>query len=362
MLKRIVLTIFCLVLPLSSIADELRLAKDAPKSYVVKKGDTLWDISGKFLQQPWLWPKLWRINPDIQNPHLIYPGEQLNLVFDAQGQPMLVKGKPSLKWSPKVRKTLKEQNPVQTISLNVLSPFVKYDTILSTQDIDSSPYVIGSDEGHKSSVDGYKLYVSGDLVQGQSYAIYEKDEAIHSPDTSEIIAYHARLIGTGKALRSGNASNKEPATIYLESALRELRSGAIVKPVNEGQMLPAFFTMQAAEQSVRGQIIKSSNNNREFGKLEVVFIDQGIMHGVRQGDVLSINRLSPGVIESADGPIYSKDASRWHKMASASESDYVMPEESIGKMMVFKVFDQVSMALIINSYKPLRLNDIVTAP
>jgi len=124
MLKRIILTIFCLILPLSVIADELKLAKNAPTSYVVKKGDTLWDISAKFLQQPWLWPKLWRINPDIENPHLIYPGEELNLVYDAQGRPMLVKGKPALKWSPKVRTSLKDQNPVETISLNVLSPFV----------------------------------------------------------------------------------------------------------------------------------------------------------------------------------------------------------------------------------------------
>ncbi|MEW6989566.1 LysM peptidoglycan-binding domain-containing protein [Colwelliaceae bacterium 6441] len=368
MLKRAILTIFCLVLPLSVVADELQLAKNAPKSYVVKKGDTLWDISATFLQQPWLWPKLWRINPEIENPHLIYPGEELNLVFDDQGQPMLVKGKPTLKgkpalkWSPKVRSSLKEQSPVETISLSVLSPFVKYDTVLSEAELSNSPYVLGSDDGYKSNVDGVKLYINGDLSVGASYAVYQKGEKIISPTTEEIIGYHARLVGTGKATSRGNTADKTPATLYVQGALREIRSSDIVKPVNEGQILPSFFTMQAADDSVKGNIIKASNGMREFGKLEVVFIDQGFTHGIKQGDVLSVNRLSPGIVETNDGPVYTKDASRWNRMANDSDSDYKMPEEPIGKMMVFKVFEQVSMALILNSEKPLRLHDSVTAP
>ncbi|MDG1752691.1 MAG: LysM domain-containing protein [Thalassotalea sp.] len=362
MLKRITLTIFCLILPLSVIADELQLAQNAPKSYVVKKGDTLWDISAKFLQQPWLWPKLWRINPEIENPHLIYPGEALNLVFDEHGQPMLVKGKPAMKWSPKVRTSLKDQNPVETISLNVLSPFVKYDTVLSEADLESGPYILGSDEGYKSSVDGVKLYVNGDLSVGKSYGVYQKAEAIISPTTEQVIGYHARLVGTGKAIRQGDKVTKTPATIYVEGAVREIRAGDIVKPVNEGQMLPSFFTMQAANSSVKGEIIKASNGMREFGKLEVVFIDQGDSHGIKQGDVLSVNRLSPGVVETNDGPVYTTDASRWNRMANDASSDYQMPEEAIGKMMVFKVFEQVSMAIILSSEKPLKLQDSVTAP
>jgi hypothetical protein len=362
MLKRITLTIFCMILPLSVIADELQLAQNAPKSYVVKKGDTLWDISAKFLQQPWLWPKLWRINPEIENPHLIYPGEALNLVFDEQGRPMLVKGKPALKWSPKVRSSLKDQNPIETISLNVLSPFIKYDTVLSETELVSSPYVLGSDDGYKSSVDGVKLYVNGDLSIGKAYAVYQKAEAILSPTTEEIIGYHARLVGTGKAIRQGDKANKSPATLYVEGALREIRSGDIVKPVNDGQMLPSFFTMQAANETINGSIIKASNGMREFGKLEVVFIDQGASQGLKQGDVLSVNRLSPGIVETNEGPVYTKDASRWNRMANDSDSDYKMPEESIGNMMVFKVFEQVSMALILNSEKPLRLQDSVMAP
>jgi len=354
--------IFCLTLPFSLLADELQLNQNAPKSYIVKKGDTLWDISGVFLKEPWLWPKLWRLNPEIDNPHLIYPGDELNLVYDEQGKPMLVKGKPTLKWSPKVRTSLKDLNPVETIPLNVLAPFIKYNTILSAEELASAPYILGSDDGYKSSVDGFKVYINGDLIVGQAYAVYQKAEAIVDPQTELVIGYHANLVGTGKALRAGNAGQKKPATLYVDGAIREIRSGDVVKPVNDGQLLPAFFTMQAADSSANGHIIKTSSGAREFGKLEVVFINQGLQHGVKQGDVFSVNRKSPSVVESGDGPIYSKDASRWNRLSSASESDYDMPTEAIGKLMVFKVFDELSMALILRSEKALRIQDSVTAP
>ena len=123
-----------LFVPTSLWADELTLNKSAPKSYIVKKGHTLWDISGVFLTQPWLWPKLWRLNPEVSNPHLIYPGEELRLVFDENGEPMLVKGKPKLKWSPKIRKQLKDQNPISTLPLHLISPYIKYDSI-ATEDM-----------------------------------------------------------------------------------------------------------------------------------------------------------------------------------------------------------------------------------
>ena len=362
MLKKILLAIISCSLPMMLLADELTLQAGAPKSYVVKKGDTLWDISGIFLKQPWLWPKLWRINPEIENPHLIYPGDELRLVFDANGEPMLVKGKRQLKWSPSVRTTLKDGSPVTTLPLNVVAPFMRYDSIATQAQLDELPYVLGSDEGYKSSMDGFKVYVNQDLALGRPYAIYQKGEVIIDPETQEELGYHIILVGTGKVLRTGDMSAKKPSTVYLEGAKREIRSGDYVMPVNEDQMLPSYFTMQAADKSVRGSIIKSTTDVREFGKLEVVMINRGIANNIKLGDVLSISRKSPDVIETGDGPKYTKDSSRWNRLAAANNSDYDMPEEAIGKMMVFKTYDKVSMALILGSQKPLRLADIVTAP
>ena len=362
MQKKILFFISCLILPSLSVADKLTLTQDAPKTYVVKKGDTLWDISAIFLNEPWLWPKLWRINPEIANPHLIYPGDQLRLVFDANGQPMLVKGKPTLKWSPQVRTKLKEQNPIETVSLETISPYIRYGTILSPQEIDSSPYVLGSDNGHKSSIEGYKLYVTGDLDVGQSYAVYHKGDAIEDPVTKEVVAYEAILVGTGKGIRRGNMADKEPSTVYIEGAEREIRSGDIVKPVNEGQLFPSFFTMQPTSVEESGRILSSVSKTREFGKFEVVILDLGIENGVKLGDLFSISRKSPGVVETENGPVYTEDASLWTRLASESDSDYKMPYEEVGKMMVFKTFDQLSMAVVMHASKPLRLEDTVAQP
>jgi hypothetical protein len=353
-----------LLLPWSMFAsaDELTLNKNAPKSYIVKKGDTLWDISGVFLKQPWLWPKLWRLNADIKNPHLIYPGDELRLVFDEKGQPMLVRGKPELKWSPHARVQLKNQLAISTLPLNVIAPYIKYDSILLEDEIDEFPYVLGSDEGYRSSVDGFNIYIKGQLELGKAYGIYQKEDAVYDPETGEVLGYNIRVVGTGKALRVGDIENNEPATLYVDGVKREIRSGDFIMPVNNNQQYPAFFTLKPANKSLRGLILNTASGVREFGKLEVVMINRGAEHAVEQGDVVSVNRTSPGVVETSDGPVYAENTSRWNRMASIDNSDYKMPEEVVGEMMVFKVYKQVSLALVLRSSKPLRLQDIVASP
>ena len=408
MLKKILLLTTFLLIPLVSVADELQLNENAPTTYIVEKGDTLWDISAVFLDQPWLWPKLWRLNPEINNPHLIYPGDVLKLVYDEQGEPMLVvetpepivepeiieapvvddpviaqeptiidepvivdesqivepapviaKEKPSYKWSPKARK--KEKNkPISTLPLEVIAPYIRYDSIFTQDQIDNFPYVIGSDEGYKSSIDGFKVYVKGDLKIAQSYAIYQAGNEIIDPETKESLGVFVKLVATAQALRVGDAENKIPATLHVNSANREIRTGSFVVPINDGQMYPAYFSMQAADKSIQGLIVKASNDNREFGKLEVVMINRGEEHKMKQGDVLSIQRQSRSVVETINGPRYKDEVSRWNRLGD--EEDFVMPDETIGKVMIFKVYQKTSMALILTSSKPIRLNDSVVAP
>ncbi|PCI60517.1 MAG: peptidoglycan-binding protein [Gammaproteobacteria bacterium] len=362
MFRKILITIICILVPvISAVADQLTLKNNAPTSYVVKKGDTLWDISAVFLKQPWLWPKLWRLNPTINNPHLIYPGDKLRLVYDEQGEPMLVKGKPELKWSPKARKHLKNLNPVSIISLNDIAPFLRYEQVFSQQQVDELPYVLGSNEGHKSSLDSFKLYVNGDLIVGKSYGIYDKGEQIIDPQTQELIGYYAKFVGTGKAIRTGDSANKEPATLYLDSVTREVHSGALVAPVNDNQLLPAYYTMQAADAAIEGKIIESASQNREFAKFDVVMINKG-RDILKLGDVMAINRQSPSIVETSQGPKYVNDTSRWDRIANSGSSDYKMPKEIIGNMMIFKLYDKVSMGLILSTQKPVRLQDTVISP
>lgn len=372
MIKKIVLSVAFFTLPWLSVADVLQLNDEAPKTYIVEKGDTLWDISSIFLEQPWLWPKLWRLNPEINNPHLIYPGDVLRLVYDEQGEPHLIvetvepaiaapREKPIIKLSPKLRKQIKKE-PVTTLPLHVIAPYIQYDHLLTQEKIDTLPYVIGSDEGHKSSVDGFKVYVNDDLIVGKSYAMYYVDEEIIDPETHQSLGYNVKLTGTAQAIRAGDMSKRRPSTMLVNSANREIRSGNLVVPINDGQLLPSFFTMQSVNPAVRGMIIKSTTDGREFGKLEVVMINRGAEDSVKVGDVMSIQRKSPAVVETKDSPEYKATASRWLRLTSGGEAEYDMPEEALGEVMIFKVYDNASMALILRTNKPARLLDIVTAP
>ncbi|NMP30823.1 LysM peptidoglycan-binding domain-containing protein [Thalassotalea sp. M1531] len=393
MIKKIILSATFFTLPWLSFADELQINEGAPNTYIVEEGDTLWDISSIFLEQPWLWPQLWRLNPEISNPHLIYPGDVLRLVYDDEGEPQLVveeepeyieeiieepvvveevieepviveappREKPTLKLSPKVRKQVKK-TPITTLPLHVIAPYVKYDHLLTQAQVDTLPNVIGSDQGHKSSLDGFKVYVNDDLVLGKSYAIYYIDDEIIDPETEKSLGFNVKLTGTAQAIRSGDMAKRRPGTLLVNSANREIRSGNIVMPINEGQLLPSFFTMQKADESVRGLIVKASSDNREFGKLEVIMINRGEMHSVKVGDILTIQRKSPAVVETKDGPQYKASSSRWERMSADPESEYDMPEEPLGQVMVFKVYENAAMALIMKTNKPARLLDSVAAP
>ena len=362
MLIRIFSLIFGIFMSLSLLANELTLKPDAPKSYTVKKGDTLWDISGVFLNQAWLWPKLWRLNPEINNPHLIYPGDELRLVFDAQGQPMLVKGKPELKWSPKIRQQSKNQMPINTLPLQAIAPYIRYDSVKTLAELEHLPYIIGSDKGYKSSLDGFKVYVNNDLIIGQSYAIYHKGSAIVDPVTADNLGYNIVLVGTGKAVERGDISKKLPSTLYIDGVKREIHSGTFVVPVNDEQQYPAVFTMRASAKNTKGLIISSVTKLREFAKFDVVMINQGTKQAVQAGDVLTVSRKSPAVLNTDSGPEYTHNTSRWNRIGGDNRADYDMPTENIGQVMVFKVYDSVSMALVIHSEKALRVLDGVIAP
>jgi len=381
MLKKIILTLSVLSYPLITLADQLTLNEDAPKTYVVEKGDTLWDISSVFLEQPWLWPKLWKLNPEVNNPHLIYPGDVLRLIQDENGDPVLViaedegektvipveevqqvKEKPSFKWSPKIRQENKNNSAVSLLPLETVAPFLRYDHFFTEDELAELPHIVGSDEGYRMSIDGFKVYVNRDVELAKTYAIYDKGEELFDPETEESLGYYVNLVGTAQALRTGNMANNEPSTLKVTTAKREIHSGDYVVPVHEGQLLPSVYTMKAADESLRGAIIKAASDGREFGKLEVVMLNKGTDHNVALGDVMAIKRPSPAVLKTDKGPVYKIEAPRWNRVLSDEETEYKMPEETLGELMVFKVYPQVSMALILRTEKPARLNDLITAP
>ena len=346
---------------LLAIADQIKLNDDAPKTHIVVKGDTLWDISALFLEQPWLWPKLWRLNPEVSNPHLIYPGDVLKLVYDENGEPMLVVEpvKPSYKWSPKIRQQNTKDSAITLLPLEVIAPFLKYDHLFTEDELEALPHIVGSDEGYRMTVNNFKVYVNADLDVAQSYAIYDKGEELFDPETDDSLGFYVNLVGTGQVLKRGEIENDVPSTMNVGSVKREIHAGAYVVPVNEGQLLPSVFAMKSANKSLRGAIVKATSDGREFAKFEVVMINRGSEHDVVVGDVMAIKRPSPAVVDTGDGPAYNIETSRWNQITGG---DYKIPEEQLGELMVFKVYQKASMALILNTQKPARLNDVVAAP
>ncbi|MBS3796976.1 MULTISPECIES: LysM peptidoglycan-binding domain-containing protein [unclassified Pseudoalteromonas] len=372
MIKQLSAAVFALAVAFPSLADVLAVKDDAPEQYVVKKGDTLWDISAIYLDKPWLWPELWQMNPQIDNPHLIYPGDTLYLVYDAQGRPRLVVKRPDnyQKLSPHGRKTMK-RDALPTLSLELLRPFLTYDQALSEEKINAQPYVLGANENVKRSTQGHILYVKGDLERNRSYAIYHKNRPYIDPQTEELLGYEVKLVATAKAFRSGDVNAGVPASIFVDGVKREINAGDFLMPVSQGQSLPATFQMRRPETEIDGEIIASSNQLREFSKMDIVVLNRGMVDEVKAGHMFDIRRQSPTVIDGRDGPQYKEDSSTYDKFMSnmeegmgmeedADNKTWHMPKEKVGELMVLKVQERVSYAIITKTLRPIRVGDVVS--
>lgn len=401
MLKTITTSLAALLLCYTSLstAEELVLKADAPKKYTVKQGDTLWDISGMYLSQPWLWPQLWKLNPQVDNPHLIYPGDVLSLSFDADGNPVLevnedsnvVKISPDTsapvaepevtaseelvsdedsaemsrpegyrKLSPQQRKTMKSTKAVTTLPLKMIRPFLTYEQALSESEINKLPYVLGANDQIKNSIKEHVLYVRGELELGASYGIYRKGKAYIDPETEELLGYETVLVATGKVFRPGNKENKEPASVQVIDVKQEIRQGDKLLPAADGQSLPAFFVMKKPEKSIEGVIIDTTSDLREFSKWDIVVLNKGLIDDVAPGHMFSIYRNSPAVVDTKHGPVYLTDASKYEKLTGGIDGEVLqMPKEKIGNLMVFKVSDRVSFAIVTGTRQPIRVGDLI---
>jgi len=351
-----------------AVADVLKIKKDAPKQYVVKKGDTLWDISGIYLDEPWLWPELWQMNPQIDNPHLIYPGDALALIYDADGNPRLVINKGYRKLSPQGRITPKGRNAITTLPLEMIKPYISYEQAINSDDIKGKPYILGANENTKTQTLGHILYVKGDLQVHKAYAIYHKGDP-YTDLNGEVLATRASYVGIARAFRAGDEHNGVPSSLRVESVKREIQQGDFLMPAMEGQMLPAYFDIHRPSEPVTGNIIASPRQVREFSTMDVVVLNLGSEQNIEAGHVLDLERQSPTVIDGPRGPRYPEDSSKYEKLLSdvsqlfGSESDeesttWTMPKEKVGELIVFKVYDKVSYALITKNQHPIRIGDI----
>ncbi|GGW65758.1 LysM peptidoglycan-binding domain-containing protein [Alishewanella tabrizica] len=367
MLKKITLVVAALIscFVTAVFADVLKLRPGAPATYVVKPGDTLWDISGLYLSEPWLWPQLWQANPQVANPHLIFPGDVLYLTYDSEGRPRLttnvINNKPAVRLSPQSRMTHKNPDAIATLPLGIIRPFLTYEQALSQEQIDALPYILGSNTASKSAADTHTLYVNAELVAGASYAIYRQGSPYVNPENGEVLGYETKLIASTRAFRAGSAKTDTtalvPASLNVLSVTREIRQGDKVIPAYDNQALPAYFVMTKPEQPVDGQIIAATSDLREFAKMDIVVLNRGQAQ-LAAGHMLGIYRSSPTVVDGREGPVYLEDATKLQKVLRDFGGEALaMPREKVGELMVFKVSDNVSFAIVTQTSRPVRVGD-----
>lgn len=329
-----------LLLSVSVFAADVELNPTHPDRYVVVKGDTLWDISAKFLTTPWRWPDIWYVNPQIANPHLIYPGDIIELSY-VDGQPRLTlqRGR-DRKLSPEIRVSDLE-DAIPTIPIDAIAPFMGNPRVVSKEEYDSAPYVVAFKDSHILGSAGVNAYVRS-IEQGDpnGYVVIRMGDAYHDAETGELLGYEAVQIAETELLRAG-----DPATFRLPKTNREVEKGDRMMPVMEAQLRQNFYP-HAPESDLSGHIISVLEGVTQIGQFNVVVIDRGEHDGVEVGHVLTVDQAGPEIRDVVAG----------------RGEMVTLPNEEAGVMMVFRVFDRVSYGLIMEASSVMHKGDIVRTP
>ena len=359
-----------MLLTVATVALAAELRADHPSSYVVQKGDTLWDISARFLSKPWLWPEIWQANPQVKNPHLIYPGDTLSLVYVNGEARVEVEDAPQVRTGPSV----------DTVPLSEIEPWLKQLTVV--QDPKSFPYVVGVEEDRLLTSAGQLVYVRGmpgaqpgqmvQLARPMSYYAMAnvkghpvggvtpldfRANRLHThwyygdvpfEGHGEKLGYELMLHSIGEVLRQQG----DVTVVLLKEEGREVQVGDRVLPVEERPYCNCFLPHPAGAIPNNAQILAIADGLRWSGPRGVVALSVGLRDGVDNGTVFSI--WHPGVV---------KDDNVAHKQPWGAKNDGVrLPDDYIGHVMVFRSFEKVSYGLIMDGIRPARTNDYLKHP
>jgi hypothetical protein len=349
------------------------LASDAPDRYTVKQGDTLWDISKVFLRDPWFWPEIWYLNPQVKNPHLIFPGDTLVLT-SVDGKPQVSVAERGsvgqaaeeeqtaddaatptargggVRLSPRVRSTPLSQ-AVQTIPYEAIAAFISKPSFLTKKEAKSGPYLVGSRDFHTIGGEGDEMYARGigDAAEGTKYNIVHVDEKLRDPQNGDVLGY--RGVYVGHATVMGQAG--DPTKLKLGATEREALHGDRLYP--EDLAIPLDFQPRAAGDDVEG-LVMAVGGVSIVGQYQTVAINRGTKHGLEPGHVLAILQKGEKIRDHYKHGVDGQSAFKW------GGSKVKLPDERIGVLMVFKAYDRMSYALIMEATHPVRIGDLLRAP
>jgi hypothetical protein len=356
------------------------LRGDAPESYTVTRGDTLWSISGRFLKEPWRWPEIWKMNQDqIRNPHLIYPGDVIVLDRSGRDVQLRVSRGDTVRLSPRVRVEPLAAKAVPTISPADIEPFLSKPLVVGATELDGAARIIATDEDRVALGAGDVAYVEGvTKEQGAVWSIYRRGDALIDPDTNQALGYLAIYVGEARVQHFGEVSK-----IEITRSEREVTNGDRLLPAAEE--VPVFsYVPRAPAKPVKGRIVSTYGSLVETGPRSIVALSKGSADGLEVGHVLAIYRTQPGAryalrtapLWGRSGPsgddsprtyhseqITPRDASLYPARQRITEFDLAkFPSERYGLLMVFRTFDRASFALVMDASRQVSLNDVVANP
>lgn len=367
-----------------AMAQDVSVRADHPDEYVVVKGDTLWDISGKFLEKPWQWPSIWQANPQIANPHLIYPGDRLSLVY-IDGQPRLVVNGDdrTVKLSPGARRTA--TTAIQPVEWDAIKSFVTNARVFKPEDLQDLPYVVANEDSRMLAGETDLTYVRGLSGRiGEEFAIvrlrniyYDDDGNMvralnreyktHHPVRLEypgtiwsatgnwrtlnppVLGYEYWDISVARVMKTG-----DPAVLQIQSGRTEVKPGDFVLPLDD-YVHPKQFMPHAMDAMPEGmKVIALTQTSYGSGHYQIVAINAGRQQGVELGHVFSAFREGKLVQDSVKTPKTSRAAFVDKELGKVK-----LPDQYSGHILVFRVFDEVSYAMIMDGDRPVREFDIL---
>ena len=330
------------------------LAPNAPESYTVKSGDTLWGISGLFLKSPWRWPELWGMNMDqIRNPHLIYPGQVLFL-DTSNGRARLRVGEPvsgSGRLSPRIRSS-DVNDGIPAVSLAQIEPFLNEAVIFDANELALAPRIIAAQDNRVLLTKGDLAYTRGDLKGLRNFRVFREPVPLLDPTTKEVLGYEGVFLGTVELTRRADAPDTNigaqaeivPDTVTIMTTREEIKVGDRLAPT------PArdFFNHvpRAPQSDMTGQIVSVYGEAVRAGQNQIVSLNRGKRDGLEPGHVLALWSNGRIIIDRTD----------------PKTPPVKLPDERHGMLYVFRTFDRMSYALILSVKEPVEAGDRFTAP
>jgi len=377
-----IISLILLLTPLSGAlaAVQPALKDNAPDRYIVVEGDTLWSISGRFLQNPWQWPEIWKMNQEqIKNPNRIYPGDVIVLDRIAQEARLRVVQLETVRRQPEVRSTPLAAKPVPTISPSIIEPFLAKPLIVGAAELDSAPRITATQENRVTMGAGAIAYASGmSKEKGPQWQVFRRGDALIDPDTRETLGYEAVYLGEARVEKFA-----EESTIQIVKSAQEIYVGD--RLLATARETPNFgYVPRAPEKPVRARIVSAYGGLSETGPLSIVTLSKGSRDGLEVGHVLAIHRSQSTAryelrtsplwgrqgVSGSDSPrpyygedVTPRDSPLYQRAAPVTDEQIAkLPDERYGLVMVFRTFDRAAFALVMQASRQVSVNDLLTNP